>query len=150
MPNFFDLPTTHLITNVEDLTDILEVNEELDDHDKEIGESTHSQPPTVVPLRTWQATSVQSCYMVDMPDPSQEESGEVSELSNRDIKALIDGAILEDEEQDTVRVKVLLLSSRFPRRRDAWRGERPAWTQQGAIPVSPSHRKDHADRGGPH
>lgn len=59
-----------------------------------------------MPLCTWQATSVQSCYVVDTLDPSQEESDEVSEFSDRDIEAL-DGAILEDEEQDEVRMKAL-------------------------------------------
>lgn len=37
---FFDPPTTHLITNIEDLTDILEGGtKELEDQDKEMGKS---------------------------------------------------------------------------------------------------------------
>lgn len=48
--NVFDTPTTRLVTNVEDLTNVLEgTTDGADDVEEEIGELTDSRPPATVP-----------------------------------------------------------------------------------------------------
>ena len=47
--DFFDPRTTHLVANIEDLTDVLEgATEEADDTNEEAGEYADSQSPVMV------------------------------------------------------------------------------------------------------
>ena len=56
-------PTTHLIANVDDLTDMLDFNsEDIDGMDDDAGEE--QEPPLT---RRWTATSSYDIYMVDTP-----------------------------------------------------------------------------------
>lgn len=72
--NFFDPHTTHLIAIIEDFTKVLVgATEEMEDLEEETGESADSRPPAIVPLRMWQATSIQEWYMVDTPNVSNDD-----------------------------------------------------------------------------
>mgnify|MGYP005836433861 FL=1 len=56
-------PTTHLIANVDDLTDVLDINsEDIDGIDDNVGEE--QEPP---PTGRWITTSSYDIYMVDTP-----------------------------------------------------------------------------------
>lgn len=66
--DFFDPPTTHIVANVEDLTDDMEGTvDETEDMDEEIGESADNPPTATTPSGNWMATSTYDIYMVDTP-----------------------------------------------------------------------------------
>jgi hypothetical protein len=68
---FFDPPTTHLVANIEDLTEVLQnCSDEVDDMDEEVGESSGSPPAATTPMGKWTATSTYDIYMVDTPHSS--------------------------------------------------------------------------------
>ena len=61
-----DPPTTHLVANVEDLTDVLaSASKEATDMDDDIGESSDNTPPTAKHTGRWTATSTYDVYVVD-------------------------------------------------------------------------------------
>ena len=63
---FFDPPTTHLFSNIEDLTDILEdAAEEHAEKDEEMSKFADSLQRDMAPSCTWHPASVQEFYMVD-------------------------------------------------------------------------------------
>lgn len=68
---FYDLPTTHLIATVEDLTDMLDyaLDDNADDADDESG-----QVPPIT--GRWTATSTYDVYMVDSPNNKDDEDNQ--------------------------------------------------------------------------
>ena len=65
----FNPPSTHLVTTIEDLIDVLAyASKEATDMDEDVGEmSETASPPAITHTGTWAAASTYDVYMVDTP-----------------------------------------------------------------------------------
>lgn len=72
--NFFYSPTTHLVANVKDLTNVLEgTADEAEEKEEETNESTESRQPAT---SIWKETTTYDIYMVDTPNTSNNGDGD--------------------------------------------------------------------------